>query len=307
MRRVIVPMRLSLIRFAATVPPSSPAVEPAEQLSKHARPLRGVDLNRLSFVDEVDKLPTTWRNPIDHPVWSERDVAAVAVNHKPVKGAVDMLAYALVQLCRWSFDTFSGHRFGKLSEVKVLRRVVFLETVAGVPGMIGGMLRHMSSLRRMQRDGGWIHTQLEESENERMHLLTFMALARPGLIFRAAILIGQGFFFNFLFVAYLVSPRFVHRFVGFLEEEAVITYTKILHEIDAGTLPQFAAAKCPPLAREYWRLSDDASLRDMFAAVRADEAGHRLVNHTFADMHAKSMGHKTNPFIFFGHCHGAQP
>jgi hypothetical protein len=28
------------------------------------------------------------------------------------------------------------------------------------------MLRHLRSIRRMKRDGGWIHTLLNEAENE---------------------------------------------------------------------------------------------------------------------------------------------
>jgi hypothetical protein len=57
-------------------------------------------------------------------------------------------------------------------------RAIFLETVAGVPGFAGGMIRHLQSLRRMERDQGWIHTLLEEAENERMHLMTFLELRR---------------------------------------------------------------------------------------------------------------------------------
>jgi hypothetical protein len=34
------------------------------------------------------------------------------------------------------------------------RRCIFLETVAGVPGMVGGTLRHLRSLRLMKRDQG---------------------------------------------------------------------------------------------------------------------------------------------------------
>ena len=86
--------------------------------------------------------------------------------------------------------------------------------VAGVPGMVGGMLRHLRSLRDMKRDHGWIHTLLEEAENERMHLLTFLQLRQPGLFFRLFVLGAQGVFFNFYFVAYLLSPKFCHRFVG---------------------------------------------------------------------------------------------
>ena len=57
--------------------------------------------------------------------------------------------------------------------------------------MVGGMLRHMRSLRSMRRDNGWIHTLLEEAENERMHLLTFLKLRQPGLLFRGMVLLSQ--------------------------------------------------------------------------------------------------------------------
>ena len=53
-----------------------------------------------------------------------------------------------------------------MTEKKWLARFIYLETVAGVPGMVAGMLRHMRSLRTMRRDHGWIHTLLEEAENE---------------------------------------------------------------------------------------------------------------------------------------------
>lgn len=162
--------------------------------------------------------------------------------------------------------------------------------------MVAGMLRHMRSLRRMERDHGWIHTLLEEAENERMHLLTFLELYEAGKPLRAAVLVTQGVFFNAFFFAYLVSPRFCHRFVGYLEEEAVITYTRILSEIDEGKL--FCDTPCPEFAKAYWRLPPNATFRDFIAVVRADEAGHRLVNHTFADMHEHRMGGCANPFLF---------
>ena len=90
----------------------------------------------------------------------------------------------------------------------------------GVPGMVGGMLRHMKSLRSMRRDNGWIHTLLEEAENERMHLLTFLELRQPGRVFRGMVLIGQvpsvlllhllglGFFFMSLSVCILLFLLF---------------------------------------------------------------------------------------------------
>ena len=67
-----------------------------------------------------------------------------------------------------------------------------------------------------------------------MHLLTFMEMRRPGPLFRAAVIVAQGVSFNLMFVSYLVSPRFCHACVGYLEEEAVKTYTHALNCIDAG-------------------------------------------------------------------------
>ena len=56
--------------------------------------------------------------------------------------------------------------------------------------MVAAMLRHMGSLRTMNRDNGWIHTLLEDAENERMHLLTFMHIRNPGYLFRMMVLLG---------------------------------------------------------------------------------------------------------------------
>merc|ERR1712087_314870 len=80
-----------------------------------------------------------------------------------------------------------------------LLRIVFLETVAGVPGMMFGMVRHLNSLRRLERDRGWIKTLLSEAENERMHLLVAMSLYKPGRFMRGLVVLAQGAFCMFLF------------------------------------------------------------------------------------------------------------
>lgn len=61
--------------------------------------------------------------------------------------------------------------------------------------MVAGMLRHLRSLRSMKRDNGWIETLLEESYNERMHLLTFMKMCEPGWFMKLMILGAQGVYF----------------------------------------------------------------------------------------------------------------
>ncbi|CAD2214068.1 alternative oxidase AlxA [Angomonas deanei] len=257
-------------------------------------------LNQLSFLSFAKRLSTKEHveiaeNSYQTSQWDLEDARNVRVTHKEPEGMADRLAYGAVSLCRWGFDTFSLYRFGTLTERKVVNRCLFLETVAGVPGMVGGMLRHMTSLRRMEADLGWIQTLLEEAENERMHLMTFVEIRQPGLVFRGCILVAQGIMFNLLLALYIVSPRFVHRFVGYLEEQAVITYTDILGHIEKGEL-QFSATRVPPLAITYWGLDEKASFHDLINAIRADEAEHRVVNHTFADMHSHNLCRNPNPF-----------
>ena len=184
----------------------------------------------------------------------------------------DQVAYAFTRLLRFFADTFFARRYG--------HRAVVLETVAAVPGMVGGTLQHLRSLRRIEGDRGWIHALLEEAENERMHLMTFMHIARPTGFERLLILLAQGVFYNFFFLLYLLSPRTAHRVTGYFEEEAVHSYTEYLAGVDNGT---HANVPAPKLAIDYWKLGPDARLREVIVAVRADEAHHRDVNHQFAN------------------------
>ena len=82
------------------------------------------------------------------------------------------------------------------------------------------------------------------------------------------------------------------RFVGYLEEQAVVTYTHILAEMDGGRLPMWSKLPAPPIAISYWKLPKDAMMRDVILVIRADEAHHRLVNHTLGSMDLKDK----NPF-----------
>ncbi|KAL8570154.1 hypothetical protein ACOMHN_030951 [Nucella lapillus] len=221
---------------------------------------------------------------LPHPIWSEEQLYDVKITHREPQGLVDKMAFRTVKLFRGGFDVFSGFIFGERNEKKWLKRIIFLETVAGVPGMVAAMMRHMMSLRRLQRDYGWIHTLLEEAENERMHLMTALQLKQPTLLFRMFVIGSQGVFVTMFSLWYIFSPRFCHRFVGYLEEEAVKTYTKCLQDIDNGPMKHWQTQTAPELAIRYWKLPEDAMMRDVVLAIRADEAHHRLVNHTLASM-----------------------
>ncbi len=192
--------------------------------------------------------------------------------HHVPSGSSDRVALGFTKVLRFFADKFFAKRYG--------HRAVVLETVAGVPGMVAGTLRHLRALRRMESDNGWIQTLLNEAENERMHLMTFVEIAQPSRFERFLILMAQGVFYNFYFFVYLCSPRTAHRIVGYFEEEAVFSYTEYLADIDEGLCENVAA---PEIAIEYWKLPPDARLRDVVVAVRDDEARHRDVNHHFSD------------------------
>ncbi|KAK7550292.1 alternative oxidase-domain-containing protein [Phyllosticta citricarpa] len=247
---------------------------------------------------KVRKTPAAW----DHPVYTPEQMQSVAVSHREAKTWSDWVALSMVRVLRWGLDTASGYKHSsksgepfQMSERKYLIRNVFLESVAGVPGMVAAVLRHLHSMRRMKRDNGWIETLLEESYNERMHLLTFLKMAEPGPLMRLLVLGAQGVFFNAMFLSYLVSPRTCHRFVGYLEEEAVLTYTRELEDLDAGRLPAWERMRAPSIAVDYWKMPDgQRGMRDLLLYIRADEAKHREVNHTLGNLDQKN---DPNPYV----------
>ncbi|MGB0908586.1 MAG: alternative oxidase [Maricaulaceae bacterium] len=193
--------------------------------------------------------------------------------HITPKTLSDKIAYGFVRFLRFFADKFFAKRYG--------HRAVVLETVAAVPGMVGGLWQHLTALRKMRDDEGWIRVLLDEAENERMHLMTFIEIAQPNAFERFLIMVVQLIFYNAYFFLYLFAPRTAHRVVGYFEEEAVISYTQYLGEVDAGRHENVPA---PQIAIDYWQLSEDARLRDVIIAVRADEAEHRDVNHEFVNV-----------------------
>jgi ubiquinol oxidase len=196
-------------------------------------------------------------------------IVDLSIHHAP-KGISDRIAYGFTKALRFCADTFFAKRYG--------HRAIVLETVAAVPGMVGATINHLKCLRRMCDDKGWIRTLMDEAENERMHLMTFIEVAHPTLFERLVILGVQWVFYLGFFALYLVSSKTAHRIVGYFEEEAVLSYTLYLKEIDEGRNPP-----APEIAKRYWNLPDEATLRDVVLVVRADEAHHRDVNHGFAN------------------------
>jgi ubiquinol oxidase len=248
-----------------------------------------VVINSYWGIDQSNKLVredgTEWKWTCFRP-WETytADTSIDLTKHHKPQTMLDKIAYWTVKSMRFPTDIFFQRRYGC--------RAMMLETVAAVPGMVGGMLLHLRSLRRFEQSGGWIRTLLEEAENERMHLMTFMEVAKPRWYERALVLTVQGVFFNAYFLGYIMSPKFAHRVVGYLEEEAIHSYTEYLKDLESGKIQNVPA---PAIAIDYWRLPSNATLKDVVIVVRADEAHHRDVNHFASDIHYQGMQLRESP------------
>lgn len=122
-----------------------------------------------------------------------------------------------------------------------------------------------------------------------------------GWIMKLMLIGAQGVYFNGLFLSYLISPKITHRFgkqyplsshlipfyphldnksltfspltVGYLEEEAVHTYTLAIKQIEEGHLPKWADPefKVPDIAVQYWHMPEGKrTMKDLILYIRAD-------------------------------------
>ena len=185
----------------------------------------------------------------------------------------DRFAYSMTIFFRFIADTFFAKRYG--------HRAVVLETIAGVPGMVAGMWMHFKSLRSMKAGyGKHIREMLAEAENERMHLMFFIEIAKPNIFERSLVLFSQFLFGAFYFFMYVFFTKTAHRMIGFFEDEAVKSYSEYLKMIENGEIEN---VKAPQIAIEYYNLKSSARLIDLVKCVKADEEHHSEVNHKYAD------------------------
>ena len=185
----------------------------------------------------------------------------------------DMFASSMTKFFRFIADTFFAKRYG--------HRAVVLETIAGVPGMIAGVWMHFKSLRKMKSGyGPQIREMLAEAENERMHLMFFIEIAKPNFFERSVVLMSQVLFGLFYFFIYVFFTRTAHRMIGYFEDEAVKSYTEYLELVESGKVENIPA---PALAIQYYKIGSDSKLSDLIRCVRADEEHHSETNHSYAD------------------------
>ncbi|KRX06134.1 hypothetical protein PPERSA_00014 [Pseudocohnilembus persalinus] len=229
---------------------------------------------------------------LPHTLWTKDQVKKCELENRKGKKLGDKFAFKFAKIFTKNIDILCGYQrifpwqSKEINEKIWLNRLIYIENATGIPGFVGAMWRHLSSLRNMKtQETGWIHSLLKESENERIHLLIFLKTYRPGFIYRTGLLLSH-FWYVFLFAnMYLIAPRITHRIVGHIEEEAIINYTKLLDEIQKENSPvsHWKNKKAHKLARDYWNLDENATLEDIILYVRKDKQQHIQVNHDLAD------------------------
>ena len=187
----------------------------------------------------------------------------------------DLFARSMTAFFRLFADLFFRKRYG--------HRALVLETVAGVPGMVAGMMTHLYSLQAFKKGHGTkIHEMLAEAENERKHLMFFMEVIQPWFIERIIIIAAQFIFWHYYLVMFVLFPRTAHRMTGYFEQEAVQSYTNYLELIEG-----WRDRRCPCATDRfidyYSELHEFSKLSDMIKCIRRDEMHHAKVNHAYAD------------------------
>jgi len=246
----------------------------------------------------TDKGLQVWDNPTQNHVWSAEELDE-RLSEQPKHIPTSIMDRVIRGIVRGSYHVFNSvTRFDidDPSPAACEYRLLILESIAGVPGMVAGSVRHFKSLRDMRRDYGWIHTLLEEAENERMHLLICMRMFEPSFVVRGVVIGAQMVLLPILTTVYLIKPKALHRFVGYLEETAVETYTSILAKMDtpgSQLNEAWSELPAPSIGLQYYKLDETAIWPDVLRCIAADETSHRDVNHTMAGMH----GDDPNPYV----------
>mmetsp|Transcript_3554 Transcript_3554/g.5861 ORF Transcript_3554/g.5861 Transcript_3554/m.5861 type:complete len:333 (+) Transcript_3554:49-1047(+) len=223
-------------------------------------------------------------------IWTHDELVekmSTLYRHEPVTVSdhvMNKLMYGLYH----TFNFMTGYTNDDPSVKAMEWRLILLESIAGVPGFVAAGFRHLRSLRKLERDHGWIATLLEEAENERMHLLLCLHTFEATYLTRTMVVAAQCVMTPFLMAVYMVHPKSMHRFVGYLEETACHTYVNTIKHIETpGTKLHagWAHLPAPAMAIGYYYVG-------RFSEVY-DEANHRDVNHTFASMKSDDP----NPFL----------
>jgi hypothetical protein len=221
----------------------------------NAKVINEPDVNDQHFGDHLGRQ--------QNHIWSAKELEekmSTLYRHDP-KTISDHFMNKLMYGLYYSFNFITGYTHDNPSVKAMEWRLILLESIAGVPGFVAAGFRHFRSLRKLQRDHGWIATLLEEAENERMHLLICLSMSQTGFITRNLVVAAQYLMTPFLMGIYTFHPKAMHRFVGYLEETACHTYVNTIRHVETpGTklYEAWATKPAPSIAIGYYHLPANA-------------------------------------------------
>lgn len=297
MLRTLIPVA----RRGLAVRPPHATVEDAESEHLHFRATPHVHpLNtKAGYLEREREAADKFGRQQNH-IWSKQELeealATAHDKHTPQTLSDHLMHGIMIHGMYRPFNFVTGYTHVDPSPTSIEWRLIVLESFAGVPGFVAAGMRHFRSLRVLQRDHGWIHTLLEEAENERMHLLVCLKMFEAGPLTRLMCVGAQLALTPFLMGVYMINPKAMHRFVGYLEQTACETYHNIITHLETpGTQlhAEWSELPAPEIAKGYWKLREEAKWLDALRCIYADESHHRDVNHTFADMASDDP----NPFL----------
>jgi ubiquinol oxidase len=182
----------------------------------------------------------------------------------------DRFAARSVRIIRRIVDFYYGERLG--------HRAIALEMIATVPGTVAVLFTRLRIRNVSEKE--FMTETICEISTERMHQTVFQELFRPSIPDRMASTILKWVFAAFYAVAYAIDPKLGHRLVGYIEEEACLSYSQYHTMIVDGTVPNI---EVPSHLLAYWHLPETSRLKELVLAVRDDEARHRDANHSRAE------------------------
>lgn len=175
-------------------------------------------------------------NRLQNYIWDEASLKKALATHDYTHTPVtlsDKIAHGFMHHVLYNgFNFITGYKKDNPTAKSIEWRLIILESIAGVPGFVAAGFRHFYSIRTLKRDHGWIYTLLEEAENERMHLLTCLQMFSASRLTRFLCVAAQTTMVPLLCAIYVVNPKMMHRFVGYLEQTACATYYNIIENME---------------------------------------------------------------------------
>lgn len=156
------------------------------------------------------------------------DIQDIKFTHREPVNFRDKFALRWIGGVRIFVNTLTGKDHEKRDAKTWFNRMVLLESIAPIPGLVVGTAKYFKNLSSMKVDRALTHFMLEESENERTHLFLWLNYNKSTYLSRMFIAFKQIAFYNVFFLTYMISPYTCHRFMGYLEEEAIYNYTMFL-------------------------------------------------------------------------------